>query len=348
MPRQPRVEYEGAVYHVMSRGNDRKRIYFDREAHLLFLDTLDEACGKTGWRIHAYVLMPNHYHLLLGTPQANLVAGMQWLQGTFTSRVNARYKRRGHLFQGRYKALLIDGEDGDGNYFRTVGDYIHLNPARGGLLRKKKSETATGRKDREPLWRYPWSSYPLYRQWKNKRPSWLVAESVLGEHRLKDNTRGRNAYSEYLEERAIERGLRRNEEWSPIRRGWCLGGEAFREKMLDKAEEVLGGKRPESFSGELKAGHDERQAERIVRRALAALGVKHSDLEELKKGAVEKQGIAWLIRSRTTMGTDWVARRLQMGHPSSVTAAVRKVRAGATPRLKKIKKTLEEIRVFQD
>jgi len=97
----------------------------------MFLELLEEACGRTGWRVHAYVLMGNHYHLLIETPEANLVDGMRWLQGIYTKRFNMRHKQWGHLFQSRYKALLVDPS---GDYFQTVSDYIHLNTARADCL----------------------------------------------------------------------------------------------------------------------------------------------------------------------------------------------------------------------
>ena len=106
-------------------------IFQDDLDRQMFLKTLGQACERAGWRVHSYVLMGNHYHLLIETPEANLCAGMRWFQGTYTIRHNARHKLHGHLFQGRYKAVVVDGEDG--TYFRTVSDYIHLNPVRAGL-----------------------------------------------------------------------------------------------------------------------------------------------------------------------------------------------------------------------
>ena len=91
----------------MCRGNDGKPIFRSDDGRRLFLSTLDEVCTQTGWGIHAYVLMSNHYHLLLETPEANLVAGMKWFQGTYTQRFNAMFKKRGHVYQGRYKAIPI-------------------------------------------------------------------------------------------------------------------------------------------------------------------------------------------------------------------------------------------------
>ncbi len=125
MPRQIRIQFDGAVYHVMCRGDRREPIFDDDDDRETFLRTLGECCAKTGWEIPAYVLMGNHYHLLLRTPEANLVKGMTWFQGTYTARYNARHKKGGHLFGGRYKAVLVEADRHD--YFRTVLDYIHLN-----------------------------------------------------------------------------------------------------------------------------------------------------------------------------------------------------------------------------
>ena len=150
MARPLRIEYAGAVYHVMARGNQGRAIFRDDQDCRCFLDTVGEACEKTGWWIHAYVLMGNHYHLLVETPEGNLVAGMKWLQGTYTQRFNSRHEVFGHLYQGRYKAVIIDGSSP--GYFEVVGTYIHLNPARAGLIGMGQ----------EPLKRYRWSSYPWY------------------------------------------------------------------------------------------------------------------------------------------------------------------------------------------
>jgi REP element-mobilizing transposase RayT len=112
--------------------NQGRKIYEDERDRKLWLEMLGEVCAKTGWRIHAWVMMNNHYHLLLETPEANLVAGMKWLQGTYTQRYNSRHEVFGPLFQGRYKAV-VEPEGGD--YFAVVSTYIHLNPARAGLIR---------------------------------------------------------------------------------------------------------------------------------------------------------------------------------------------------------------------
>ena len=144
MPRQVRIEFEGAIYHVMCRGNRRQDIFEDDEDRKTFLRTLGEAAARCGWRIHAWVSMGNHYHLLIETPQANLVRGMTWLQTTYTVRYNTRHRVVGHLFGQRYKAVVVDPEMG-GEYFRTLIDYIHLNPVRAGLVHHPENRRCTSR-----------------------------------------------------------------------------------------------------------------------------------------------------------------------------------------------------------
>jgi REP element-mobilizing transposase RayT len=147
MPRKLRMEYAGAIYHVVNRGDRREDIFKDDLDRRQFLSTLQEACQRTEWQMHAYCLMRNHFHLVMETPQANLVAGMKWLLGVYTKRFNIRHKFRGHVFAGRYKALMVDGSGG--GYFKTVCDYVHFNPVRAGVIPPE-----------EGMERFGWSSYP--------------------------------------------------------------------------------------------------------------------------------------------------------------------------------------------
>jgi len=133
VPRQLRIQYPGAIDHVMNRGDHREDIFKDDKDRHRFLCTLGEACVKTDWQIHAFCLMRNHFHLVIETPRANLVEGMKWLLGVYTQRFNLRHRLCGHLFAGRYKALIVDGS-GNG-YLKTVCDYVHLNPVRAKLLK---------------------------------------------------------------------------------------------------------------------------------------------------------------------------------------------------------------------
>ena len=129
MARKLRIEAEEAVYHVIARGNYRADVFATEASKAAFLRCLDEACIKAGWQVHAWCVMSNHYHLCLRTPQANLVEGMRWLQATFSVRFNRFRGEQGHVFQGRYKALLVEPEA-----VGAVCHYIHLNPVRAHLV----------------------------------------------------------------------------------------------------------------------------------------------------------------------------------------------------------------------
>src|SRR5436853_607999 len=132
MARKGRIEFPGAVYHVLDRGDRREPIVQTDKDRAAFVRTLEQACERAGWRVHAFVLMSNHYHLLVETPEANLVAGMRWFQTTLTVRFNRRHRLSGHLFQGRYKAVVVNPQEP--GYFTALSDYIHLNPVRAGMI----------------------------------------------------------------------------------------------------------------------------------------------------------------------------------------------------------------------
>ena len=290
MPRMPRVEFEGAVYHTMCRGNRREKIFWDDRDREIFVETLEEVSGRTGWRVHAFVLMANHYHLLLETPKANLVRGMHWFQATYTARFNARHRLVGHLFAGRYKALPMEPEDQ--RHFGTVSDYIHLNPARAGVT---KSGELTG---------YLWSSLQWYGVARKKRPQWLEVETVLGERGFADRTEDRRRYLAWMEERALEG--RNAGDAKSLKRGWYLGGHEFRDRLLEMA-------RGEVRSSPALRDHSERQAEQMAATGLQHFGLKDGDLRELSKADWRKRAVGHLIKKETTASLSWIGRRLQMG-----------------------------------
>jgi putative transposase len=332
MARPLRIQYPGAVYHVMARGNHGQEIFQDDRDRRCFLETLGEACEKTGWLIHAYVLMGNHYHLLVETPEGNLVEGMKWVQGAYTQRYNSRHKLFGHLFQGRYKAVIVDGHGED--YFPVVSTYIHLNPARAGLIRIGE----------ERLKRYYWSSYPWYLNRAGKRAGWLRTERVMGN--LGFGPKEVKGYEAYIEGRVLELGSKAgrkglDEEWKALRRGWYVGDEGFAEKLEEHLEQVMKGRRRESHSGEAKAAHDEAAAEQELQRAFRALGLNEAALEQFPKGAAEKVVTAWWLRRRTTVSLRWVSGRLGMGHYSRVTQAIRRAECRPGRKIKQIKRKLE-------
>lgn len=294
MARKLRLEYEGAIYHVMNRGDRREAIFQDDRERELFLETLGQACLKTDWRVHAWCLMNNHFHLVVETPGGNLVSGMKWLLGTYTGRFNRRHKLFGHLFSGRYKALIVDGS-GTG-YLRTVCDYVHLNPARAKLL--SRDQKLTG---------YRWSSYRWYLERPGKRPKWLRVDRLLGEMGIpKDSRAGRKEFARRME---LRRWEGRPGEWKGVRRGWCLGDKRFRKELLAQMAERAG----ESHYGEELRESALEKAQRIVAEELKRLGWSEADLERHRKGDRRKVKIARRLRGETIMTLKWIADRLKMG-----------------------------------
>lgn len=310
MARKLRIEYPGALYHVMNRGDRREAIFKDDKDRELFLETLGQACVKTGWQVHAYCLMPNHFHLVLETPQANLVAGMKWFLGTYTGRFNRRHKLFGHLFSGRYKSLVVDGS-GNG-YLKTVCDYVHLNPVRAKMIAPEQKLAA-----------YRWSSFRLYLSPPRKRPNWVRVSRLLGEHGVpQDSAAGRKYFAAAMEAR---RQAELAQEFKAVRRGWYLGDKAFRKELLGQMQD----RRGSEHYGEERFESDEAKALSIVDQELKRRGWKEEDLKARRKGDKNKVTMAARLRKETTMSLKWIAEHLAMGswnNVSNLLAATRKRR----------------------
>ena len=338
MPRQVRIQYPGALYHVMARGDRREAIFFDDEDRKMFLEALAEACGRTGWKCHAYVLMPNHYHLVLETPEPNLVAGMSWLQNTFTRRHNVRHKLWGHLFGGRYKSVLVDDEMG--TYLATLIDYVHLNPVRASLVRVE-----------DGLESYEWSSLSYYLVADSKRKPWQEAARGLRAWSRADDARGRRSYLEHLEKRAQEegaiagRGLPEGQSLqATLKRGWFFGSEVFKEKLVKLAEKVLkaGAKRKNTRADEPVKRHSVERAMSLVEAGMKVCGLDEEALAALPRGDERKVLIALAVKRETTVPLDWFAKRLQMGARSTVSREMGAM-AKLLPREKKLSKLYQKI-----
>ena len=146
MARPLRLEFAGAIYHLTARGNRREDIFEDNVDREVFLSVLEKVCDTYNWVCHAYCLMSNHYHLLIETPDGNLSKGMRQLNGVYTQAHNRKHGRSGHVFQGRYKAIVVEKEA----YLLELCRYIVLNPVRAGMVRSAKD--------------WPWSSYRAKRE----------------------------------------------------------------------------------------------------------------------------------------------------------------------------------------
>jgi len=180
MARQLRIEYEGAFYHVTSRGNDQKKVFIDEQDHKQFLKYIKEQVIRYGINIHVWCLMNNHYHLVIETPLGNLSRVMQTLNTSYTVYFNHRHKRVGHLFQGRYKAILVQADE----YLHHLSRYIHLNPVKARIVKKPED--------------YKWSSYRNY-IYENHNDKFLTTGFILGMFNS-NAEKAKKLYKEFVEE----------------------------------------------------------------------------------------------------------------------------------------------------
>jgi REP element-mobilizing transposase RayT len=346
MARGIRVEYAGAFYHVMARGNRRQEIFFDDGDRRFFLKTLAEACERTGWRVHAWVLMKNHYHILIETPVPNLVEGMKWLQNTYTRRLNTKHRLWGRVFGDRYKAVLVEG--GNADYFTTLLDYIHLNPARAGTV--KVAEGASVRD-------YPWSSVRMvYATGGAKRLSWSCVAAGFEAFELRDTAAGRREFVERLDKRAREElttagvvpvPVTIDARLSHLRRGWYWGSQSFAEKALALGKGLIKSRRNSTYrSGPIYRAHDAGEAERILEAGLKRLRTDVAELEKLSGSDVNKVAMAELLSSKTSASQAWIASELRMKSAANVSQQLRRIRSADGARRKryeKAKKILSDI-----
>lgn len=305
MPRPLRIEYEGACYHVISRGDRREDIFRDDQDRESFLKALGDACHKTGWQIHAYCLMTNHFHIVVETPQPNLSLGMKWLLGTYTQRFNRRHGVWGHLFGGRYKAQLIDGRSP--GYLLRACNYVHFNPVRAGMLGAKQKIEA-----------YAWSSYPAYLIPK-VRPGWLRVDRLMGEHGLaEDSAHTRRQFERRM---VLARADKMGVEDTDLQHGWRIGAEDFCDWLSKKLKRRgRAGERARE-----RSETDAARAEAIVQEALRKIRWRQIDLAKQPKGHPAKAQIAHKVRRETPMTRRWIANRLHMGSPSYVSAILASV-----------------------
>lgn len=288
MARRARVEFKGAVYHVLNRGNYRDAIFRTEGARHSFLNTFWEACRAADWIVFAWCLMPNHYHLCLETPRGNLVRGMTWLSSTFANRFNRFRRENGHVFQGRYKAILVRPAG-----LVRVCDYIHLNPVRSGLT---TTDELSGYRDNS-LGGYlrPGRRHPLLRPER-------VLQAATGQS---DSLRGRRAYLAHLKQvLASERGLQ-----------LPASPEAFPETYLTEKEWLTRTLVPPHPTPDADHG-SEGAWEACLTEALNCLNQSPDSFSSDSKGAPWKIAVARLLREQHLAPYTWIARHLHMGTTS--------------------------------
>jgi REP element-mobilizing transposase RayT len=313
----------------MARGNRREAIFHDDDDRRFFLHTLGQACDMTGWRVHAWVLMNNHYHLFLQTPEPNLVAGMSWLQNTLTRRYNVRHQKWGRLFGDRYKAVMVEGDDR--YHYQTLMDYLHLNPVRARIIQLKK---------RQSVLDYPWSSLAsVYAVVPKRRAKWMAAEAGFKAFEIEDSVSGRRRMVERLDRRAVEEELKNcgvpplsaevDERCSHLRRGWFWGTQAFGERMRKLASALIkkeGVPKSRAYRNQLAVReHGERQAEDWLKRGLKAAELKRGELERVKGSDARKVLLADLLWRRTVVSQEWLAEKLAMKSAANVSQQMRRL-----------------------
>ncbi len=215
MARPLRIEYEGAFYHVTSRGNDRKKIFLSPTDYKKFLSYLSDAVQKYGVILHAFILMGNHYHLIVETPKSGLSAFMHAVNSAYTTYFNIKRKRAGHLFQGRYRSVLIEKD----SYLLELSRYIHLNPVRAGLVEKPED--------------YPYSSYRSYLSPKEET---IVFRDLLWGMISGDGKEAPQRYSDFVASAISEKPP------SPLDKvygGMILGGKSFIQEALKRASDLI-------------------------------------------------------------------------------------------------------------
>ncbi len=326
MARNVRIEYPGAFYHVMARGNRRQPIFLDDDDRRFWLTALGEVCGRTGWLVHAWLLLDNHYHLFVETPEANLVAGMKWLQNAYTRRFNTRHGQWGRLFGDRYKAIPVETRSGD--FYCALANYIHLNPVRAGLV-----DCARG----QGIVEYPWSSVAQgFARPARQRPIWLAAAAGLAAFGCADTAAGRRRYVERLE--AIARSEPRGRcgvppapadlRLSHLRRGWYWGSQAFAETLLGllTSRSKLPANRTYGSSPQHRA-HGQQEAEKLLAKGLRVHQLSPKLVSELRGTDPRKIAIAVNLWQNTTASQAWIADHLQMKSAANVSQILRRHKA---------------------
>lgn len=210
MVRPLRIEFEGALYHLTSRGDRKETIFEDDADRQRFLGILKNVIDQTGWKCHAYCLMDNHYHLVIETPQANLAKGMRQLNGIYTQAYNRRHDRTGHVFQGRYKSIIVDAD----SYFVELCRYVVLNPVRAGMVNDAGE--------------WPWSSY--------RTSAGLITyhDDLLSLSKLLAYFSNNRASAQQQFKSFIHEGMDKESIWQNLGHQIFLGGDAFIEQIQHK------------------------------------------------------------------------------------------------------------------
>jgi putative transposase len=321
MARSLRIEKSNGVYHVINRGNYRQDLFINEGAHQAFESCLFEACAMCGWVLEGYCVMTNHFHLVIRTPEGNLVYGMKWLQSIPLSGTNRYHRYRkihGKLFQGRYKSLIVEEE----SYLGALLHYVHLNPVRAGMV------------DVKSLRDYRWSSF-WYLHHPSKRPEFMDCSGCLvAAGSLTDSPAGRKRYRNYLSWLSADSGAQKELLFDRMCKGWAIGSKDFKKGLLSEEierkkakSEAEGGDvnlEPERYDGKELREANELKWELFLERGLKALGKDAAAIREDKKSVVWKVMLAAVIKRHTSATNVWITGKLNMGISQAVSQNVGK------------------------
>ena len=299
MSRPLRIEWEGGFYHITARGNEKRPIFRIEPDFHRFVGRFERIYERYGVVIHAYVLMTNHYHLLLETPWANLSTALHDLNTAYTNYFNRRHDRVGHLFQGRYRSIVVEKD----LYLLELSRYIHLNPVRAEMVKRPEA--------------YRWSSYPSYLS-SGSCPEWLRREDILGQMD-KSPVKGRRKYRQFVEE-----GLRREirDPLKAVMGGIALGGETFWEEVRDRVQ----GLRGEDEVPALRKIHRKTEAGLIVEKVASFYGVSAERITRLEHPFRPGTQVAmYLARKKTDLSLNEIAAIFGKRHYTAVSAAFRRM-----------------------
>ena len=301
MARPLRLEYGGAVYHVTSRGNERSTIFRNDRDRAKFLEVLGSVVSGARWILHAYCLMGNHYHLLLETPLGNLSRGMQRLNGRYTQRFNFRYRRSGHLLQGRYKAILVEKEA----HLLELCRYVVLNPVRAGMV--------------ENVSQWPWSNYRATGG-TSTAPAWLEVNWTLSQFSSRRGN-ARRMYRQFVSE-----GKGARSPMKQLRGQIYLGGEKF----LKEVDSRLKGRR----LADIPAAQRQPWIENVgkIKEAVARVYGRTAAELSRRRGGDDKFAAIFLAREMTGLSGSVIGREFGVT-AAQVGNVVRSVREGKRKRL---------------
>ncbi len=322
MPRLPRIQFPGALYHIFNQGNYQQELFPTSVEATSFIACLTITCKKMGWIVHAYGLLKNRYHLVIEIPSENLTEGLHWLQSTYANRFNRSRKQKGHLFQGRYKAILVE----PGQILANLVNYIHLSPVLEKLITI------------EQLPQFRWNSFRSFHS--GNHPPFLHCSKWLRILQLTENQDTREIYYQHLKSLASDKDSQKEEGFLSMSNGWVLGSTDFKNSMLKKLEKLQSTK---SWNTNEIHELSERNWSQLLEKGMTHFQKTIEASRSDKKSAFWKLMMATWMRQQTNVSNKWLAENLHMGTPGTVSAYVGQFSRRKGTQTEEFRKLAEEL-----